>query len=57
VKVYLAAASWRKSEWSLVRQLRGPHLRTWGVVEQAIEQSGDGGSVPEELAPVIDGAV
>ena len=26
---YCAAASARKSVWTLVRQLRGPHLRTW----------------------------
>jgi transposase InsO family protein len=29
VEVYRADASWRKSEWTLVRQDRGPHLRTW----------------------------
>ena len=28
VNVYLVASSWRKSEWTLVRQLRGPHRRT-----------------------------
>ena len=28
VKVYLVASSWRKSGWTLVRQLRGPHLST-----------------------------
>jgi hypothetical protein len=27
------------------------------VVEEAIEESGDGGGVAEELAPVLDGAV
>jgi transposase len=27
--VYPAAPSWRKSGWTLVRQLRGPHLRMW----------------------------
>lgn len=27
-EIYLVASSWRKSEWTLVRQLRGPHLRT-----------------------------
>ena len=27
-EVYRVASSGRKSEWSLVRQLRGPHLRT-----------------------------
>ena len=28
-----------------------------GVVEEAVEESGDGGGVAEELAPVLDGAV
>ena len=28
-RFYFAASSGRKSVWTLVRQLRGPHLRTW----------------------------
>src|SRR6266511_2451808 len=28
-KIYRAPAPGRKSAWTLVRQLRGPHLRTW----------------------------
>jgi hypothetical protein len=28
VEFYFAASSGRKSVWTLVRQLRGPHLRT-----------------------------
>ena len=40
--------------WTLVRQLRGPHLSTVRVMEQAVEQRGDGGGVSEELSPVVD---
>ena len=29
MEFYLVASSVRKSVWTLVRQLRGPHLRTW----------------------------
>ncbi len=29
VEFYFVASSGRKSVWTLVRQLRGPHLRTW----------------------------
>jgi hypothetical protein len=29
VEFYFVAWSGRKSVWTLVRQLRGPHLRTW----------------------------
>ena len=29
VRFYLVASSGRKSVWTLVRQLRGPHLSTW----------------------------
>src|SRR5260370_27234006 len=29
VEFYFAASSGRQSVWTLVRQLRGPHLRTW----------------------------
>jgi hypothetical protein len=28
-KFYFVASSVRKSVWTFVRQLRGPHLRTW----------------------------
>jgi hypothetical protein len=27
------------------------------MVEEAIEESGDGGGVAEELAPILDGAI
>jgi hypothetical protein len=29
VEFYFVASSGRKSVWTLVRQLRGPHLSTW----------------------------
>ena len=29
VEFYLVASVVRKSDWIFVRQLRGPHLRTW----------------------------
>jgi hypothetical protein len=32
VEIYFACSSCRKSVWILVRQLRGPHLRTWACI-------------------------
>ena len=54
---YFTASSERKAVWTLVRQLRGPHFKHVGVLEQAVEQGGDGRGVPEELPPVLDRAV
>jgi hypothetical protein len=51
VEFYFGATLVGKSVWTLVRQLRGPHLRM-RMMKQAIEERGDGGGIPEELAPV-----
>jgi hypothetical protein len=52
VEFYFGATLVGKSVWTLVRQLRGPHLRM-RMMKQAIEERRDGGGIPEELAPVI----
>ena len=54
---YRAAASACKSGWTLVRQLRGPHLRTWPWWRRAVEERGDRGGIAQQLAPVLDGAI
>lgn len=51
VEVYRVAGSCCKSEWVLVRQLRGPPLEDVAVVEEPVEEGGHGGGVSEELAP------
>ena len=48
------ASSVGKVVWTLVRQTAGATLEYVGVMEQAVEQCGDGGGVTEELPPVVD---
>ena len=43
--------------WWRIRQLRGPHLRTWAWWRRRSSSAVDGGGVAEELAPVVDGPV
>ena len=47
----------RKSVWIFVPPAPGPALEHVGVVEQPIEQGGDGGRIAEELAPIIHRSV
>jgi hypothetical protein len=54
--VYLVLSSGGKDSPILVRQLRGPHLRTWPW-RRAVEHGGDRGSIAEDLAPILHRAV
>jgi hypothetical protein len=54
---YFVTPSGRKSAAVFVRQLRGPHLSSMGVMEQPVEERRDRGGVAEQLATVVDGAI
>ena len=54
---YCVASSVRKSGWTLVRQLRGPHLSTCAWCRSRSRKRGDGGGVAQQLPPVVDGSI
>jgi hypothetical protein len=57
VEFYFGPSSVRKSGCTLVRQQRGLHFEHVRVMQEPVEQRGNGGGIAEQLAPIIDGQV
>jgi hypothetical protein len=54
---YFVPSSMRKSVWTFVRQLRGPHLSTCAWCSSRSSNAVTAAGIAEQLTPVVDRSV